>query len=96
MYGKASFGTKFLRRTSAGSSPISAAKRSSARSIACAASGRPAPRIEVVGVVFVTTDRPSTSTLGISYTALAMRQVRFGRYAPRIGYAPASARTSSR
>ena len=48
---------KFLRRTSAGSMPISAAKRSIVRSIACAASGRPAPRIVVIGVVFVTTER---------------------------------------
>ena len=76
---------KFLRRTSAGSSPISAAKRSRARSMACAASGRPAPRIEVVAVVLVTTERVSTSTSGIAYTALAMSAVRFGRYAPRIG-----------
>ena len=37
-------GTKLRRRTSAGSMPISAAKRSTMRSIATAASGRPAPR----------------------------------------------------
>ena len=35
-------------------------------SIAWAASGRPAPRKLVVGVVFVTTDRPSISILGIA------------------------------
>ena len=33
-----------MRRTSAGSMPISAANRSIARSIAAVASGRPAPR----------------------------------------------------
>ena len=54
--GKASAEMKLRRRTSAGSTPISAAKASTARSIACAASGRPAPRKAVVGVVFVTTE----------------------------------------
>ncbi len=38
---------------------------SSARSIACVASGRPAPRNAVIGVVFVTTERPSNSIRGI-------------------------------
>ena len=87
---------KFVRRTSAGSSPASAAKRSIARSIACAASGRPAPRIEVVGVVLVTTDTVLVSIFGIAYTPLDIKAVRFGRYAPRAGYAPASPRTSIR
>jgi len=57
---------KFVRRTSAGSRPASAAKRSMARSSACVASGRPAPRIEVVGVVLVTTETVLVSTLGIA------------------------------
>ena len=35
---------KFLRRTSAGSMPISAANMSIARSTSAVASGRPAPR----------------------------------------------------
>ena len=56
----------FFRRTSAGSIPISAANASIARSIACVASGRPAPRNAVVGVVFVTTERPSNSMRGIA------------------------------
>src|SRR5437667_8087517 len=42
--GNASDGMKFLRRTSAGSIPISSASRSMMRSISNAASGRPAPR----------------------------------------------------
>jgi hypothetical protein len=36
------------------------------RSIACEASGLPAPRTVVTGVVFVTTDVPSTSIRGIA------------------------------
>ncbi len=66
MCGNASFAMKFLRRTSAGSIPISAANTSSARSIACDASGRPAPRNAEIGVVFVTTDLPSNSMVGMS------------------------------
>ena len=46
--------------------PISAAKRSTMRSRAAAASGRPAPRYEVLGVVVVSTDRQVISTVGIS------------------------------
>ena len=64
--GKASGEMKFLRRTSAGSSPISAAKRSTARSIAWVASGRPAPRNGPTGVVFVTTACAWTSIFGIA------------------------------
>ena len=52
------FGMKFLRRTSAGSSCSSAANTSIARSIACVASGRPAPRNAAIGVVFVTHGAP--------------------------------------
>ena len=36
------------------------------RALACAASGRPAPRIEVVGVVIVTTETHEASTFGIA------------------------------
>ena len=66
------------------------------RSIACAASGLPAPRIVVMGVVFVTTESPSTSMRGIAYTPLESSPVRFGRKAPTPGYAPVSARMSIR
>ena len=61
--------------------PASAANTSIARSIACAASGRPAPRNAVIGAVLVTTDCAVTSTRGIRYTPLAINRVRFGRYA---------------
>ena len=64
--GNASFGMKFLRLTSAGSMASSAANVSIARSIACVASGRPAPRKAEIGVVFVTTERPSNSIRGIA------------------------------
>ena len=64
--GNASFGMKFLRRTSIGSIPISAANRSIMRSSDCDASGRPAPRNVVTGVVFVRTPRPWTSIFGIA------------------------------
>jgi hypothetical protein len=64
--GKASFGTRFRRRTSAGSMPISRAKRSIPRSMAAVASGRPAPRYAAVGHVFVSTDFPPTSMFGIT------------------------------
>ncbi len=57
---------KFLRRTSIGSMPSSAANMSIARSIACVASGRPAPRNAEIGVVFVATERPSNSIFGIA------------------------------
>ncbi len=66
MYGKASLGIRFCRRTSTGSSAAFAANRSTARSITWLASGRPAPRNEVMGVVFVTTERPSASMRGIA------------------------------
>ncbi len=65
-YGNWSFLIRFTRRTSAGSIPISVANRSMARSIAAAASGRPAPRYAVVGVVFVTTLLPPNSTFGMT------------------------------
>ena len=66
LYGNESRGIRFRRRSSTGSIPSSAASMSIARSIACVASGRPAPRNEVIGVVFVTTERPSTSMRGIA------------------------------
>jgi hypothetical protein len=81
---------KFRRRTSIESSSSSAANNSTARSIAWQASGRPAPRNAVIGVVFVTTLRPSNSMRGIAYTPLAMSIVKVGRKAPTTGYAPAS------
>ena len=66
VYGNESASMKFLRRTSAGSSPISAANASTARSIAWAASGRPAPRNAVVNDVFVTTEFDSYASVGIA------------------------------
>ena len=59
-------GTRFRRRTSTGSSPVSSANRSMARSIAATASGRPAPRYAATGVVLVTTLLVTHSTLGMS------------------------------
>ena len=56
---------KFLRRTSGGSIPISAANMSMARSIACVASGRPAPRNAPVGVALVATAVMSVSSAGM-------------------------------
>ncbi len=66
MCGNASAGMKFRRLTSAGSIPSSAANVSIARSITCAASGRPAPRNAPIGVVFVTTEQLSNSIVGIA------------------------------
>ena len=63
LYGYTSSASRFLRRTSAGSISISAANRSMARSMAAAASGRPAPRNGRIGVVLVTTDADSKPTL---------------------------------
>ena len=76
---------RFFRRTSAGSRPASSAKRSIARSIACVASGRPAPRYAVIGVVFVTTETASTSIAGIAYGPDAHIFVSIGRIAPISG-----------
>ena len=56
---------KLRRRTSAGSMPISAANMSIARSIACVASGRPAPRNAPIGVVLVATAVTSSSIVGM-------------------------------
>ena len=64
MYGNASGGMKFVRLTSAGSSPMSEANMSIARSTTWVASGRPAPRSGPVWVVFVTTAVISTSIFG--------------------------------
>jgi hypothetical protein len=63
--GSVNLGMRFLRRTSAGSIPISAAKMSIMRSAAAVASGRPAPRYAVMGVVLVT-------TLVVRHSMLAM------------------------
>ena len=83
--GKASGATKLLRRTSAGSSPTSAANRSIARSTVAVASGRPAPRKASVGTVLVTTERACDRILGMAYTPLAMCRVKYGRNAPICG-----------
>ena len=63
--GKSSLGMKFLRRTSSGSIPSSAASWSSITSIMWVASGRPAPRIASVGHLFVNTPTMSVWTAGI-------------------------------
>ena len=57
---------KLRRRISAGSIPTSAASRSTARSIACVASGLPAPRKAEIGTVFVATERLEASIFGIA------------------------------
>jgi hypothetical protein len=66
VYFSRNFGMRLMRRTSAGSMPISAAKRSTIRSIATAASGRPAPRYAVMDALFVTVDVPVKPTLVMS------------------------------
>jgi hypothetical protein len=67
-----------MRRTSAASMPISAAKMSMARSMAAVASGRPAPRYATVGVVLVITDVVRHSMLGMAYTPLDIGRVMNG------------------
>ncbi len=64
--GNASGASRLRRRTSTGSRPAAAAKRSTARSIAHAASGRPAPRYADSGAVFVTTARATARTHGMA------------------------------
>jgi hypothetical protein len=90
VYGKASGGTTFRRRTSAGSIPISAANRSTARSIAAAASGRPAPRYAEIGVVLVAAARNCAPARGRSYTPLAISMVSEARNGPIREYPPQS------
>ena len=85
VYGSVKRGTRLRRRTSAGSMPISAANRSTMRSMATAASGRPAPRKAVVEMVLVTTETPVKPTLSRSYTPVVMRWVIIGRTAPMSG-----------
>jgi hypothetical protein len=75
-------GSRLRRRTSAGSTPISAANRSIARSTAAVASGRPAPRYAPTGVVFVTTDRAYDSTLPKAYVPGVISRVSEGSSAP--------------
>jgi hypothetical protein len=65
-YGREAEGMKLIRRTSTGSSPAERAKASMARSMAKAASGRPAPRYEPVGAVLVTTEVVVSEALGMS------------------------------
>ena len=65
--------------------PISTAKRSIARSMATAASGRPAPRKAVTGAAVVTTDTDEKPTLSRWYTPVSIRWVIAGRKAPITG-----------
>ena len=57
---------KFLRRSSSGSIPSSAASWSIMTSIMCVASGRPAPRMASVEILFVKTPTMSVWTAGMS------------------------------
>ena len=57
---------KFLRRSSSRSIPSSSASWSIIISIWCVASGRPAPRIASVGILFVKTPTMSVCTAGMS------------------------------
>ena len=66
VYASRNFGIRLIRRTSAGSMPISAANRSTMRSIATAASGRPAPRYAVIDAWLVTVDTPVNPTFAMS------------------------------
>ena len=71
VYGSVNLGTRLMRRTSAGSIPISSVYRSTMRSIATAASGRPAPRYAVVLTLFVTVVVAVKPTLVISYVPVS-------------------------
>ena len=62
--GKSSFGMKFLRRSSSGSMFSSCASCSRQTSIMWVASGRPAPRIASVAILFVKTPVMSVRTAG--------------------------------
>ncbi len=62
----ASLGTRFFARTSAGSIPSFAARRSMMRSIANTASGLPAPRYAVVKLVCVSTPFTPIEAFGTS------------------------------
>ena len=55
------------------------------RSIANAASGRPAPRYAPTGAVFVVTELVDTATFGMSYTPVAMVRTNMGSNDPIIG-----------
>ena len=57
---------KFFRRSSSRSIPSSAASWSTHTSIMCVASGRPAPRMASVGILFVNTPTMSVWTAGMS------------------------------
>ena len=65
-YGNCSGWMKFLRRTSAGSSPSSRASSSIDRSTKKIASGIPAPRYASVGILFVNTSISSDRITGIA------------------------------
>ena len=77
--GSSNRASRLRRRTSAGSIPSSVANRSTARSIAAVASGRPAPRYAPTGGVVVTTTRAWASTKGMAYVPAAMARVSIGR-----------------
>ena len=83
--GSVNLGSRFFRRTSAGSTPAASANRSIARSIAAAASGRPAPRYAPTGVVLVTTEVDHDSARGMRYGPGVIRIVSDGRNAPNFG-----------
>ena len=63
--GNSSLPMKFLRRSSSGSMPSSAASLSIVSSIQYVASGRPAPRIASVQILFVNTPSIVMSIAGI-------------------------------
>jgi hypothetical protein len=65
-YGICSGSTRFLRRTSAGSWPIAAAKRSMSRSVMNVASARPEPRWAPSGTVFVNAAYTSQNAVGMA------------------------------
>ena len=79
VWGNAPGSRKLRRRTSAGSISTSAANRSTARSMAEVASGRPAPRKAPLGVVVVGTDTARNPAEAMSYTPVNMAWVMRGK-----------------
>jgi hypothetical protein len=69
---------------------MSSAARTSIAVRSRAASGRPAPRYELVGVVVVPNDCDVNCSFGMSYTPEAITMVIAGSPAPMSGYAPLS------
>jgi hypothetical protein len=66
VYGNSSFGMKLRRRTSSGSRPSSWATSFIISSIQWVISGRPAPRIASVAILFVKTPSNVSETAGMS------------------------------